>query len=126
MAVKMEHYVDVAGADEFRNGQMKGFEVEGKKILIAYANNNFYAASNVCPHLRGTLSEGQLAGTLVTCPRHYSQFDLKDGHVIRWTQFSGLTRTLNNVVRPPRPLQVYPVRVENNRIMVNLGPGEEE
>ena len=28
---------------------------------------------------------GKLDGTIVTCPRHYSQFDLADGRVVRWT-----------------------------------------
>lgn len=120
MVVKTADYTDIAKADEIRNGQMKGYEVQGKKILVARANNIFYAASNICPHMRGTLSEGQLSGTILTCPRHHSQFDLTDGHVVRWTQFSGITLKLNNFVRPPRPLQVYPVRLDKNRIMVNL------
>ena len=123
MVVETAGYVPVAGADEFRNGQMRGYKAEGKNILIANVNNKFYAASNICPHMRGTLSDGQLTGTLLTCPRHYSQFDLKDGHVVRWTKLSGIALKLNNIVRPPRPLQVYPVRVEGNRIMVNLEPG---
>jgi len=123
MAIETTNFVEVAKTNEVTNGHMKGFEVNGKKILIANANNQFYAASNVCPHMHATLSEGQLAGTLITCPRHYSQFDLKDGHVVRWTEFSGVARKLNDVIRSPRPLHVYPVKVEENKIMVDLKSG---
>jgi hypothetical protein len=42
----------------------------------------------------GRLWEGKLEGTIVTCPLHGSQFDLSDGHVIRWTNFPSIVIAL--------------------------------
>jgi 3-phenylpropionate/trans-cinnamate dioxygenase ferredoxin subunit len=72
----------------------------------------------------GHLANGRLEGTVVTCPRHGSRFDLRDGSVIRWTDFSGLGLRLAKTLRSPRPLQTYPVRVEDGRLLVDLGAGD--
>jgi 3-phenylpropionate/trans-cinnamate dioxygenase ferredoxin subunit len=119
----MAEYTDAMSVKELQDGQMKGIELKGKNILIARVDEQFYAASNICPHMKGRLSGGSLKGTVVTCPRHASQFDLKDGHVVRWTRFSGVALKLNNVLRSPRPLQVFPVLVEGDRVMVNIETG---
>lgn len=113
-------YVEVAKTGDLGESQAKGYEVNGHKILLAKHNGKFYATTNVCPHMHGTLSEGLFAGSVVTCPRHHSSFDVVDGHVIRWTHFSGLTLKLGNLFRPPKPLKTYPVRVEGDSVMVQI------
>ncbi len=99
---------------------MKRYDVDGNELLIARIDGNYYATNATCPHLGADLSRGTLEGTVVTCPRHHSQFDISDGHVVRWTEFSGLARKLNDAVRSSRPLQTYTLTVENGRIMVKL------
>jgi 3-phenylpropionate/trans-cinnamate dioxygenase ferredoxin subunit len=51
---------------------------------------------------------------------HHSRFDLSDGHVIRWTDLTGITLTVAKKQRPPRPLKVYPVKVEGDKILAAL------
>ena len=114
----MAGYTEVLTTDELTNGQMKQVSIEGKQILLAKAGDTFYAAENTCPHLKGNLAKGTLAGTVVTCPLHHSQFDLKDGHVISWTGWTGIKLTFAKTVRPPHPLKVYEVKVEGNKVMV--------
>ena len=113
-------YVEVAKTSDLGESQARGYEVNGRKILLARHNGRFYATTNTCPHMHGTLSEGLFAGTVVTCPKHHSSFDVRDGHVIRWTHFSGLTLKLGNVFRSPRPLKTYPVKVEGDKVMVQV------
>ncbi len=113
-------YIEVAKVDDLGENEAKGYEVEGKSILLAKHNGQFYATTNVCPHMKGKLSQGQFAGTVVTCPRHHSSFDVVDGHVIRWTHFSGLTLKLGNLFRPPKPLQTYPVKIDGNMVLVQI------
>jgi len=118
MSVTTSSFAEVARIGDLENGQMKGYQVGDKKILLAKVNDKWYAASDVCPHMKAKLSTGSLDGTAVTCPKHGSQFDLKDGHVVRWTDFSGIKLKLINVVRSPRPLTVYPVEIDGARVMV--------
>lgn len=113
-------FVQIATKDELMDGSMKMATVEGREILLAKVGDNYYSADNRCPHMGGNLSHGKLDGTIVTCPRHHSQFDLKDGHVIRWTGWSGLKLSLGKILRSPRPLKTYNVKIEGEKIMVDL------
>jgi 3-phenylpropionate/trans-cinnamate dioxygenase ferredoxin subunit len=72
----------------------------------------------------GRLAEGKLEGTVVTCPRHGSRFDLADGRVLRWTEWSGLVLAVAKVFKSPRPLEIYATRLEGDRVMVEV-PGED-
>lgn len=80
----MGAFVPVAKTSELQDGAMKQVNVQGHEILIAQVGNKYYATNNRCLHMGGNLSQGKLEGTVVTCPWHGSQFDLQDGHVVRW------------------------------------------
>ena len=115
----MADIIEVTGADKIKNGQMKKFNVGNKEIVIAKVNDRYYAANNRCPHMGGQLSQGKLEGTIVTCPRHHSQFDLTDGHVVRWTDWPGIILSLSKAVKSPRPLKMYGVKVEGNKVFTD-------
>ena len=99
---------------------MKKVEVQGHEILLAMVGDNNYAVDNRCPHMSGDLSQGKLEGTVVTCPRHASQFDLKDGSVVRWLKGSGIISKIGGVLKPSRPLTTYKVTVEGDAVLVEI------
>jgi nitrite reductase/ring-hydroxylating ferredoxin subunit len=113
-------YIELVPVVEVPQGAMKMVEVDGHEVLIANAGGEFLVADNRCPHLGGHLADGVLAGSVVTCPRHHSQFDLSDGHVVRWTDWQGATLTVAELIKHPRPLRVYEVRVEDGKVF--MGP----
>jgi 3-phenylpropionate/trans-cinnamate dioxygenase ferredoxin subunit len=117
----MAEFMEVPGANELQSGQMKMFDVGNREILLARVGEDFYAADNRCPHMGGHLSEGKLEKTVVTCPRHHSQFDLVDGHVVRWTDWSGLKLSMARVLKSPRPVKTYRVKVEGGKVLVGVG-----
>jgi len=112
--------VQVGNHDDMANGTMKEVKVEGRRILLARVGDGYLAVQGRCPHMGGILSRGVLEGTVVTCPRHGSQFDLRDGQIVRWLKTSGPLLRLSNIIRSPRPLQTYNVQVENNKIMIEI------
>jgi 3-phenylpropionate/trans-cinnamate dioxygenase ferredoxin subunit len=116
----MAEFVEVPGGNGLESGQMKMFNLGKREILLARVGDNFYAADNRCPHMGGNLSEGKLEKTVVTCPRHHSQFDLADGHVVRWTDWSGIKLSLGKMVKSPRPVKTYKVKVEGGRVMIEI------
>ena len=116
----MADYQELLKADDLKNGQMKAYTIGQREVLIARVNDQFYAADNRCPHLRAKLAEGKLEGTVLTCPRHASQFDLKDGHVVRWTEWSGVKLGIAKVFKSPRPLAVYSTKVEGGKVFVTI------
>ena len=112
---------EVANVNDFKPGAMKAVNIDGHEYLIARVDNTFYVADNRCRHMGGNLSQGKLEGTIVTCPRHGSQYDLKDGHVVRWTTWPAALVTIDQVRSRTRSLPVYPVVIEGDKILVNTG-----
>jgi len=107
---------------ELQDGTMKEVLAQGREILLARVGNKYYAADNRCPHMGGNLSQGKLEGTVVTCPRHGSQFELSDGRVIRWLKSAGLISTLSKALKPPKPLKTYHIKIEDGRILIEIQP----
>ena len=112
--------IDVAGAEELADGTMTGLTVEGEKILLVNAGGTYYATSDVCAHLGGTLSKGTLEGYVVTCPRHGSQYDVRTGENLRWLKGKGLVAEVAKVIKSPRGIKSYPTEVKDGRVFVEI------
>jgi 3-phenylpropionate/trans-cinnamate dioxygenase ferredoxin subunit len=119
----MSDYIEALPAVEVAEGGMVRVEIDDHSLMIAHAEGGFYAADAFCPHLHGHLWEGTLEGTVVTCPRHGSQFDLTDGRCLRWTEFTGAVKSMVEFARHARPLRVYECVVEDGKVLV--GPQKE-
>lgn len=117
----MGEYIDVMKESELKEGSMKAISVRGQSILVARVDGKVYATSNVCPHMKGELARGTLNGAIVTCPRHGSQFDVRDGHVVRWTDWSGAKLALGKLLKPPTKLKCYRAKTEEDRVLVDIG-----
>jgi 3-phenylpropionate/trans-cinnamate dioxygenase ferredoxin subunit len=105
---------------ELADGQMKMVTVGDKGILLAHVASNIFATQNHCPHMGDNLSRGTLHGTVVTCPRHHSQYDVRDGRVLRWTNWPRLVLFFVKILRAPRPLKTYPVTIEAGNIFIDV------
>ena len=116
----MSQFVQVSKTGELGGGTMETVNVEGREVLLARLGDKYYASDNHCPHMGGKLSKGKLEGTVVTCPLHGSQFDLTDGHVVRWLKGSGLTSRIGRVLKSPRPVATYNVRAEDDSILIEI------
>lgn len=80
--------------------------VDGRAIAVFNLGTALYAIDANCTHVRGPLEKGPITGDLVTCPWHGSQFDLRTGEVRRGPA--------------TQPVRCYPVRVENQRLVVEI------
>jgi len=116
----MSGYTEAGRMSELKDGTMNKVIVNGTEILLARSGDRVYATDLLCPHLQADLSEGTLQGFIITCPLHHSQFDLRDGNVVRWTDLSGTILRYASKTRPPRPLKCYPVRIEGDMILVSV------
>ena len=55
--------------------------VEGQVVVTQPAEGTFYAFSAACPHQGCSVS--RVEDEVISCPCHGSQFDIKDGSVLR-------------------------------------------
>jgi nitrite reductase/ring-hydroxylating ferredoxin subunit len=59
-------------------------------LAVYHLRGHLHAVEDRCPHAGATLSEGEVEGCIVTCPRHGSQFDVSDGRRVRGPADEGL------------------------------------
>lgn len=52
-------------------------------VAVYQVDRHVVAAADRCPHAGAVLSEGELEGAVVTCPRHGSRFDVITGARVR-------------------------------------------
>jgi 3-phenylpropionate/trans-cinnamate dioxygenase ferredoxin subunit len=116
----MGNFIEAGKTSELGDGAMKKALIQGHEILLARVGDRYYAVSNQCTHLGGNLAAGKLEGTVVTCPRHGSQFDLRDGQVVRWLKGSGLFSVLGKALKPPKPLNTYNVKIEGDTVLIEI------
>ncbi len=66
----MGDIVKVAETTELTPGKGKLVNVGGQPVALFNVDGKYYAIGNSCTHVGGSLSEGTLEGTTVTCPLH--------------------------------------------------------
>jgi nitrite reductase/ring-hydroxylating ferredoxin subunit len=100
-------FVSIASIEELAPGKMKCVSVAGLRLLLANVDGSYYCTDDTCTHEDASLCRGSLKGGLVKCPLHGSRFDLRTGEALE---------------EPAEArLRTYPVRVDRDRILVELG-----
>lgn len=102
--------IDLLGEDEVPDGTMKMAWVDGTdQVLVVNTGGEISAVQGVCSHEYFELDQGFLTAGTLTCALHLSRFDLSNGEPLD----------------PPAedPLAVYPVVVENGRILIEVPDG---
>ena len=96
---------------DFPQGKLNGIDVGGKKILVVNLEGKLYAIDGICTHMGGHLWEGKLIGNVVKCPRHGSEYDLRNGKVMKgpWVPF-GKAHDLGS----------YPVTIEGDDVSIDV------
>ena len=104
-------YFRAVSKSEISVGKMKKVTIDGKEVLIANVNGNYYAVGSECTHFGGDLSEGVLEDNVVTCPNHKAKFDVTTGKVV--------SPPVEALDRPDiEDLPKYSVKLDNQDIMV--------
>ena len=88
----MAGFVKVGMTGEIAPGQGKRVEAGGRKIALFNVDGTYYAIDDTCTHRGGPLSEGELAGSEVTCPWHGAVFDVTTGKVLGPPAAQGVAR----------------------------------
>ena len=96
--------VKVAEKKDLPSGKAIAVEVNGKQIALFNVNNQYYAIEDTCTHAGGSLSEGDVEGTIVTCPWHGATFDITNGKVLSEPASEGVKN--------------YKVRIEGEEIKI--------
>ena len=80
-------------------------EVAGQEVALFLCQGKVVATNGQCPHAEGPLHEGDVEGTVLTCPWHGWTFDLESGACLED----------DSIV-----LERYPVRIDGDDVLVTL------
>lgn len=92
---------------DISSGKMQRITADGKDILVVNVDGNYYATDDTCTHAGGSLTDGKLEGSIVTCDWHGAKFDCKTGKL---HAFPAKIKDLNS----------YKVVVESDNIFLEL------
>jgi 3-phenylpropionate/trans-cinnamate dioxygenase ferredoxin subunit len=100
-------FVAVAALEDLTPGRARICEVEGVRIALVRDGDAVAAISSACTHAGAPFDRGRASHGAITCPVHGARFDLRSG-------------ACQNA--PYDPLTVYPCRVVEGRVEVNMQP----
>jgi nitrite reductase/ring-hydroxylating ferredoxin subunit len=101
-----QDFVKIARRGELPPGKMKRVDLDGRRILIAHVDGQYYATDDTCTHEDASLSTGFLKDDIVKCPLHGSRFNLRTGQVLDDPAEENL--------------RTYPVRLDGDDILISL------
>ena len=78
-----EDWTAVASAADVREGEPIAAVADDTPVLLIRDAQGMHALHARCSHRGCSLSEGDLEGHVITCSCHGSQFDIRDGSVVR-------------------------------------------
>lgn len=103
----MTNWVKAGLRTQLPQGGMIEAEIGPYAILLYNLSGKVFATAATCPHHYAWLSQGQINGTAIHCPRHMGQFDIATGIQLRG---------------PDCPaLRTYPTRMMDDQIEVDIG-----
>ncbi|MDF3819028.1 non-heme iron oxygenase ferredoxin subunit [Leptospira sp. 96542] len=87
-------------------GKMTVVKTKYLNVVLTQVAGKYYAFEDSCTHDGEEIACGKLDGCVVTCPRHFAQFDIRTGEVL--------------ALPATEPLQTFPVRISGDQIEVDL------
>lgn len=100
-------WVRLAPASALPPGKAVRVDIDGEQqIALFRTESGYYALSDMCPHMGGPLSEGEIVGGAVTCPWHGWRYDAATG---------------TRVDRTGQAAMTYPVEVRDGYLFLDLG-----
>jgi 3-phenylpropionate/trans-cinnamate dioxygenase ferredoxin subunit len=102
----MSRFVPVANVAEIPDPGKQLVELDDRVIALFQVWGQFYAIDDVCTHDGGPLSEGNLDGFAIACPRHGAKFDIRDGRAL--------------TMPATQPTASYEVKVEDGQVYVRV------
>ena len=97
---------DVLALDAVTEADVTSVNVDGREIALYEVEGEVFATDNFCTHGAARMSDGFLEGREIECPLHQGRFDVCTG--------KAMCAPLSQDIR------VYPVRIENKRVLVNM------
>ena len=102
----MADFVKVAVTSDIPIGQLRAFQAGHTRIVIGNSGDGYFALADECSHDSAPISDGNLVGNNIVCPRHGAKFDIHTGAVTGPPAVIGIDK--------------YELRIEGEDILVKV------
>jgi apoptosis-inducing factor 3 len=89
-----------------QEGEMQRIELEGKPIVLARVQGQYYAFGGKCSHYGAPLQDGVLHEHTIMCPWHHACFDIRSGARLEPPALNGLAH--------------YPLQIKDGQVVVTF------
>ena len=104
----MSQWIEACKADAVEAEDVIRFDHGGRTFCIYRSPDDaYFATDGLCTHEQVELADGLVMGDIIECPMHNGRFNYKTGEA------KGAPVCVN--------IKTYPVKVENGRVLINLG-----
>jgi len=100
----------VPGAEALGEDEIVGLKIDGVDVAVCRHDGAYHAFQNVCTHQYALLSDGFVEDGCIECPLHQARFDIKTGQP--------------QCAPASVPIRIFPVKVEDGRVYVDLDGGK--
>ncbi len=97
---------EIARVGELADNQMKRVEVDGRKLLLCFSQDQYFLVDEMCSHEDYSLYLGCVREGRIKCSLHGSWFDLASGKA--------------QAEPAHEPIRTHKVQVEAGRILASL------
>jgi len=101
----MDQFIKTCAVGDIASGSAKVVDVQGHQIALFNVAGTLHAIDDRCLHRGGSLGQGRLEGSVVTCPLHGWKFDVISGACIS---------------RSGMQTKSYAVSIEGNDVLLAL------
>lgn len=111
----------VAKVDEIPPGESMIVPIGRHGVGVYNVGGRFYAIANYCPHEGGPLCKGRTRGrTVIDESRPGGAAEVREGEFLHcpWHQWGFELATGTTAVKPEWSIRTYPVRVEEDNVIV--------
>jgi len=102
----MSKWIEVGGETDIAPGSKKCVNADGIPVVVCNVQGKLTAFENYCPHAGLPLGEGDMSGTVITCPFHGYSFSIESGKNVDFAD--------------DIPLSMMPVKCEGGKVMVEV------
>lgn len=99
-------FVSLLSSSEVLEGELKVIPTKHMNLIVTRFLGKVYAFEDACSHDGEEISCGKLEGSVITCPRHFAQFDIRTGEVLAFPA--------------TEPLVIFPTREVNDTVEVDF------
>jgi nitrite reductase/ring-hydroxylating ferredoxin subunit len=102
----MSRRLDLCSTADVGPGTALKVEIEDLALAVFNVDDEFFVTDDACTHGPGSLSEGNVEGSVVECNFHGGQFNIRTGEV----------------VGPPCmvPIKTYPATVVDGKVTIEV------